>query len=152
MEYKNLVISSMHNKFMQEYYKRSSISSYLASQKILIVEDNNELQMVFKDFLAELACHNIDIATTGKNALSLFAKNKYDLIFLDVGLPDICGIEVCKKIRQKEKRALTPIVAVTALDMAKQDCFNAGVNDFAVKPLLFEHMQYLIARWILSKL
>jgi CheY-like chemotaxis protein len=151
MEYKNLIISSMH-KFMQEYYKRSSISSYLANQKILIVEDNNELQMVFRDLLAELTCHNIDIATTGMSALSLFAKSKYALVFLDVGLPDINGIEVCKKMRQREGKMLTPIVAVTAFDMAKQDCFNAGVNDFAVKPLLFEHMQYLIARWILSKL
>lgn len=153
MEYKYIGLTSIGNKLLQHYYyKYSPINPYLVNQKVLIVEDNNELQRVFKRFLTILNCHNIDVAPTGKDALSLFAKNKYALVFLDVGLSDINGIEVCKRMRQKEGDMLTPIIAVTAYDIAKQECFEAGVNDFAVKPVLFEHMQYFIIRWIFSTL
>ncbi|MCK4609057.1 MAG: response regulator [Gammaproteobacteria bacterium] len=128
------------NKFVQDN---------IASQtKILVVDDCDMIQQVFRLFLNELNCKNVDVAGTGKQALSLLSKNKYGLVFLDIGLPDTTGIEVCKKFRQQEQKATTPIIAVTAYDGARQDCFDAGVNDFVVKPLLLEKMAILVARWL----
>jgi CheY-like chemotaxis protein len=118
--------------------------------KILLIEDNPLLQNIFCAFLETLNCTNVDIAQTGKQALSLYEKHKYALILLDLGLPDINGIEVCKKIRMEEDH--TPVVAITAYDTAKQECIHAGFNDFALKPVLLEKMDYLVKRWILSAL
>jgi CheY-like chemotaxis protein len=118
--------------------------------KILLIEDNLILQNVFNEFLEILNCTNVDTARTGKQALALFEKHKYALILLDIGLPDINGIEVCKKIRMEEDH--TPVVAITAYDTARQECKQAGFNDFALKPVLLEKMDYLVKRWILSAL
>ena len=118
--------------------------------KILLVEDNPILQKVFGIFLETLNCTNVDTASTGRQALSLFEKHKYALILLDIGLPDVNGIEVCKRIRKQENH--TPVIAITAYDTAEQECRQAGFNDFALKPVLLEKMDYLVKRWILSAL
>jgi two-component system sensor histidine kinase/response regulator len=118
--------------------------------KILLIEDNPLLQNIFCAFLETLNCTNVDTARTGRQALSLYEKHKYALILLDIGLPDINGIEVCKRIRKKEDH--TPVVAITAYDTARQECRQAGFNDFALKPVLLEKMDYLVKRWILSAL
>jgi len=131
---------------------RTEVSRNILNIKILIVEDDSLLHTVFKSFLQELNYNHIDIAATGEQALSLCSKNQYALIFLDIGLPGINGIEVCKKIRQQKKNIYTPIVAITAYGSAEQECHTAGFNDFAIKPVLFEKMESLLNRWLLSAL
>lgn len=115
--------------------------------KILLVEDNPIIQKINRIFL-EWMCFDVDIATTGKEALHYY-ENDYDLILLDIGLPDISGIEVCRTIRQNEQTQHIPIIALTAYgDFIKEECVNAGVDDFAVKPLLFDELHRLISKVI----
>ncbi len=110
---------------------------------ILLVEDDPIAQRVCTLFLEHIH-YQVDIADCGQQALAKLG-NKYDLVFLDIGLPDIDGYEVAKNIRAyEEQRRQKPvyIVAITAhiYDSAKAECFAAGINDFIGKPISKESL------------
>jgi CheY-like chemotaxis protein len=82
------------------------------SVEVLVVEDIAVAQKVAKITLIGLG-HIVDIAENGQKALDLFEKNKYDIVFLDLGLPDMNGTEVIKRIREIENnKQHVPIVAL----------------------------------------
>jgi two-component system copper resistance phosphate regulon response regulator CusR len=113
------------------------------SQTILIVEDEEKVANFIKKGLQiqGLLC---DIAFSGKQAFELFDLNSYDLIILDLGLPDISGLEVCKKIREKDKNI--PILILTALGSVsdKLSGYEVGTDDYLVKPFDFMELQVRI--------
>jgi len=102
--------------------------------KILIVEDNKDIaEMMYmffegRDFL-------MDYALDGKTALNLVADNQYDVIVLDLMLPDSDGVNVCKKMREK-LNITTPILMLTARDTLQDKItgLGAGADDYLVKP------------------
>ncbi|MCK4609225.1 MAG: response regulator [Gammaproteobacteria bacterium] len=115
--------------------------------KILLVEDDKFVQQVNNYFLESLG-YDVGIVDNGKEALRVY-KNGYNLIMLDIGLPDIDGIEVCKRIRDEEHDKYIPIVVLTAFDdTIEQQCRAAGADEFVVKPLLMDHMETLLAKWL----
>lgn len=117
--------------------------------KILLVEDDEVIKQVNHFFLESLG-YNVDVVTTGRKTLSVYKKG-YDLILLDIGLPDIDGIEVCKKIRKEKDAKYIPIVVLTAFgEVIERKCMDAGADDFVVKPLLLEGMEKLLSRWLPS--
>lgn len=105
---------------------------------VLVVEDNTIAQTVAQSILAKLNCET-DIAETGKKAVELWKSGNYDLIFMDIGLPDFDGYEVTHRIRVQElaKKVHTPIIALTAHagDENKKRCIEAGMNAVLTKPL-----------------
>lgn len=100
--------------------------------KLLIVDDEPILLKGLK-FSLKQDNYDVDTAVDGKNALELVAKNKYDLIILDVMLPELSGIEVAKKIRETSQ---VPIVMLTAKgdDESKIEGLEAGADDYISKP------------------
>ena len=116
--------------------------------KLLIVEDNLIAQTVANMILSNLGCQ-VELAIDGETAIQMFTHNpSYDLIFMDVGLPGISGLDVTREIRKLEIAAKAsrnpptqtkpvPIVALTANydDSSKAICLDAGMNDFLLKPL-----------------
>ncbi len=106
--------------------------------RILLVEDNTIAQTVAKVLLNQCNCQ-VDIAVDGQSALQLWKKNKYDLIFMDIGLPDMDGYQVTHHIRVQEiaKNHHTPIIALTAHvgEENKQRCIESGINAVLSKPL-----------------
>ncbi|KTD63506.1 response regulator [Legionella shakespearei] len=106
--------------------------------RVLIVEDNQIAQTVAKSILAQLHC-DADIADTGKKAVELWKHNQYQLILMDIGLPDMDGYEVTHQIRLQEliKKSHCPIIALTAHagDENKKRCIDAGMNAVLTKPL-----------------
>lgn len=107
--------------------------------KILLVEDEERLaSFVRKGFLAE--GYEVTIAYDGRTGLSFFRKDIYDIILLDVNLPHINGFELCRMIRSENESV--PVLMLTALDsMAdKSDGFNAGADDYLVKPFEFQEL------------
>ncbi|AUH74040.1 PAS domain-containing sensor histidine kinase [Legionella sainthelensi] len=110
----------------------------LFQHRILVVEDNPIAQIVAKTFLNQCNCH-VDIAIDGQSALTYWRQNKYDLIFMDIGLPDMDGYQVTHHIRVQEiaKNLHTPIIALTAHvgDENKQRCIESGMNAVINKPL-----------------
>lgn len=133
-------LSESFDKPINRNFKKKPLS-------VLLVEDDNLTKKVTKWMLEEFYC-NVTIANTGKEALELL-KNTYDLIIMDVGLPDIDGITLASTIRQTmPEHALTPIVALTAhvLDKDKEKCIAAGMNDFLKKPLFKKDLKKLLLR------
>lgn len=116
--------------------------------KILLIE-NDELNIKFVKIVLDRLGHQSDIAINGQVGLSLYMKNKYDLVLMDLEMPEKNGIDAAIEIREYEKKnKLDPvkIIAVTAYAMEtdRQSCFNAGMNDFLAKPFLVEELVELI--------
>lgn len=113
------------------------------STRILVVEDNKLNQRVLQMMLQDFNCQ-IDIANNGEEAIRLFKKNKYHLIFMDIGLPDMDGMKLTRKLREleKNKNSVTPILALTAhvLEEDRVACLNAGASDVLLKPIMREHL------------
>lgn len=107
--------------------------------KILLVEDEERLaSFIRKGMSAE--GYEVEIAFDGRTGLSLFRKNIYDVILLDVNLPQMNGFELCRLIRSENETV--PVLMLTALDsMAdKSDGFNAGTDDYLAKPFEFQEL------------
>jgi DNA-binding response OmpR family regulator len=102
--------------------------------KILLIEDHAELAMQLGGFLGGLGW-DIDFSSTGKQGISLALGNEYDLIILDLNLPDIDGIQVCKEIKSKSKINV-PVLMLTARDSFadKVKGFNFGADEYLTKP------------------
>ena len=100
--------------------------------KLLLVEDNNAIIMGL-DFLFKEEGYNFDDARTCNEADKLITKTKYDIVLLDVFLPDGNGFEICKKIK---KEFNTPVIFLTAKDEEKDIVygFDIGADDYVIKP------------------
>jgi DNA-binding response OmpR family regulator len=102
--------------------------------KILLIEDHEELAAQLGDFLASLGWY-IDFSSTGQRGITLALEHEYDLIILDLNLPDIDGTEVCKEIKRKSQLNI-PILMLTARDSFadKVKGFDIGADEYLTKP------------------
>ena len=101
--------------------------------RILVVEDDPEV----RDFLLRVireAAWAADSAATGQRALDALAANEYDLVVLDVGLPDFDGFETCRRLRARGDR--TPVLVLTARNAVNDRVrgLDAGADDYLAKP------------------
>lgn len=121
---------------------------------ILVVEDDAFMGEVNRTILEKLDC-NVDIAVEGKEAIKAIYSKQYDMVFMDIGLPDMDGYEVTKKIRQYEidKERLTPIIALSAHSGADnaQQCIAVGMNAVLTKPLIPEKALDILNTFIPSR-
>lgn len=110
--------------------------------RILLVEDTAELATEIYDFLEGQGL-DVDYAANGKQAISLVADHRYDVIILDVMLPDISGIEVCQYIKNNSD-PIPPVLMLTARDSIEDKIsgFDAGTDDYLTKP--FERHELLL--------
>nr|WP_281260058.1 response regulator transcription factor [Alkalibacterium olivapovliticus] len=101
-------------------------------KKLLVVDDEDRIRRLLKMYL-EKADYDIDEAENGRIALDMAMENEYDLILLDVMMPEMDGIQVAEEIR-KEKE--TPIMMLTAKgeELNRIQGFEVGVDDYIVKP------------------
>ncbi len=105
-------------------------------KKILIVDDSPNTIHTIGQILGSLH-FELSIAKSGKECLETLEKIKPEMILLDIIMPDINGIEVCKIIRQKYDASKMPIIFITASpdDQNLAEAFQAGCNDFIRKPI-----------------
>jgi DNA-binding response OmpR family regulator len=115
----------------------------VTSTSILLVEDHKELAETVGAFL-EVSGYVVDYAADGLVAMHLAVSESYDVIVLDIMLPGIDGLEVCRRLRQ-EARDQTPIIMLTARDQLNDKLagFESGADDYLVKPF---DMPELVAR------
>jgi len=101
---------------------------------ILIVEDNKDIAEMMYAFF-EGRDYVMDYALDGRTAINLVEQNQYDVIVLDLMLPDIDGVNICKRFRD-EMNIATPILMLTARDTLqdKVSGLDAGADDYLVKP------------------
>lgn len=101
--------------------------------KILLIEDNRDLATNLFDYF-ETKGHAMDLAADGISGLHFAAANQYDVLILDVMLPGMDGLTLCKRLREAGK--LTPILMLTARDSLDDKIagLEAGADDYVVKP------------------
>lgn len=101
-------------------------------ERILIVEDDFDIQELLQNFLQE-AGYQTAVATDGVEAVSLFSKERFDLILLDIMLPKIDGFTVCELIRRQSQ---IPIIMLTALSGEEEQIrgLDLQVDDYITKP------------------
>jgi two-component system aerobic respiration control sensor histidine kinase ArcB len=119
--------------------------------RILIVEDNCVAQKMAKIILHSLDCE-VDIAESGHAALKLFDENRYDLIFMDLGLPDKDGYNITADIRNKEKELELieiPIIglSVHANESSRLKAFKFGMNDYITKPMTQSNCKAILEKF-----
>jgi len=102
--------------------------------RILIIEDNRDIAANLGDYLSDRG-HEVDYAFDGVTGLHLAVSNEFDAIVLDLALPGMDGLEVCRKLRE-ESRNETPVLMLTARDQLddKLAGFDSGADDYLVKP------------------
>ena len=107
--------------------------------QILIVEDEEKIANFLRRGLLEES-YAVDIASNGEDALYKFEINEYDLVVLDLLIPKIDGISVCRKIR--EVNTTTPILILTAKDAIEDKIkgLDAGADDYMTKPFSFSEL------------
>lgn len=112
---------------------------------ILIVEDEKIAQITIMAIFRRLGC-KFDLAENGSQALEKFNANNYNLVLMDIGLPDMRGTQVTAEIRRNEKNIRTPIVALTgyAKSEVQTECDAAGMDAIYNKPLVGDDLQQVI--------
>jgi two-component system, OmpR family, aerobic respiration control sensor histidine kinase ArcB len=118
--------------------------------KVLLVEDIKVALIFATHILTALGCE-VDTAETGMQAIEQVNKNFYDLIFMDLGLPDTDGLAVTQLIREKkDEKSHIPIIALTAHDTEedKEKCLKAQMEDFIAKPLTPEKAKYVLEKYV----
>ena len=108
--------------------------------RILVIEDNRDILANVLDYL-ELKGYLVDCAQDGLSGLHLAATQDYDLIVLDLMLPGIDGMQVCKRLREDARRD-TPIIMLTARDALPDRIkgLEAGADDYLVKPFALSEL------------
>ena len=117
-----------------------------ASLNILVVEDNLTNQKVAHHILKRVG-YDIDLANNGLEALRAVDKKAYDIIFMDIHMPEMDGIEATREIRKKFPRGQKPkIIALTADILAgeREKCMDAGMDDYVPKPIKIETLKAIV--------
>jgi DNA-binding response OmpR family regulator len=108
--------------------------------RVLVIEDNEDVAANVADYL-EAQGDTVDFAYDGLGGLHLAVTNPYDAIVLDLGLPGMDGLDVCRKLR-REARSPVPILMLTARDTLADTLtgFSAGSDDYLVKPFALQEL------------
>ncbi|CEK33617.1 MAG: response regulator transcription factor [Paeniclostridium sp.] len=111
--------------------------------RILVVEDNTVLADTIKEELSRNVNLDVEVLNNGEDALYYIERSIYDIIILDIMLPDLSGIEILRIIRNKGIK--TPVIILTAKEELddKVGAFSIGANDYVTKPF---YMEELVAR------
>ena len=116
--------------------------------RILVADDNLVNQKVAKRMLERLG-YSVALANDGKQALSAIKTASFDLIMMDVQMPEMDGLEATRHIREWEAgKTRIPIIALTAhaMDSHREECLAAGMDSFLAKPILLESLKLQIER------
>ena len=119
------------------------------SLRILVAEDNKANQTLMVKILAKLG-HRVDVAANGIETLSALSSRPYDLVLMDMQMPEMDGLEATRRIRALSGAAArVPIIALTANAMEgdRERCIEAGMNDYISKPIDRAKLREQIAYW-----
>ena len=99
---------------------------------VLVIDDESQIRRAVRDALREVT-PRVDEASNGSSGIDAATNHHPDLIVLDLGLPDMAGVDVCREIRQ---RSAVPIIVLSARhsEHEKVDLLNAGADDYVTKP------------------
>lgn len=120
-------------------------------KRILAVDDDAPALSALKQNLAQRG-YDVQTAPSGEEALELIERESYDLFILDVNMPGMNGLEVCKRIRQNPKTQDTPVIFLTAKGMVTDmlEGKDAGSDLYLVKPVLASKIVNMVGIFLSS--
>lgn len=130
--------------------------NFAAPEASVLIVDDNEINLEVTAALLEPLRMKVDLADSGKKALQLAQKKRYNLIFMDHMMPVMDGVETTKQLRQMQDAyyRTVPVVALTAnaLSEIREECSKAGMNDYVAKPVEAKALYRCILRWLPKRL
>jgi len=119
-------------------------------KKIYVIEDNEKNMKLFRAILKLIPDIEIYEETRGDLGLELIKSGDPDLIILDIQLPELDGVEICKQLRKIEKFKDVPMIAVTSFAMKgdKERILNAGFNEYISKPIRVQEFRELVKSYL----
>ena len=119
------------------------------SPRVLVVEDNVINQRIAARLLQNLGC-TVDVVANGREAVEMINGISYDMVLMDVQMPEMDGFAATGEVRKGGPHAQVPIVAMTANAMAgdRERCLAAGMNDYLSKPVHPADLQRVLHHWV----
>ena len=155
--------SLLYDTIMEVFREEIGLSSHVPEQiieiteplkpikgaGILLVEDNAINQQVATELL-EQAGFVVTIAGNGREGVHEVKTSEFDLILMDIQMPEMDGYEATRIIRKEHNSDSLPIVALTAHAMAgeREKCLDSGMNDYLSKPIKTDHLYAVLTKWI----
>jgi len=129
-----------------------TIPEKLRGARLLLAEDNDINRLIAYELLTD-AGFDIDLAVNGLEAVRMFGENEYDLILMDIQMPEMDGFTATGIIRSGERLSDIPILAMTANAMQgdRERSIKAGMNDHVTKPLVPKLLLQTICNWLESR-
>jgi PAS domain S-box-containing protein len=117
--------------------------------RVLLVEDNAINRQVAAALLRKRG-YEVESAGNGREAIALLDRKTFDLVFMDVQMPEMDGFETTQRLRADARLANVPVIAMTAhaLKGDRERCLAAGMNDYIAKPVRAEQMFRMAEKWI----
>ena len=127
-----------------------ALRSEFSTCRVLVAEDDWVNQEVALELLRETLNFTVDVAEDGGQALELALRQRYDIILMDMQMPELDGLGATQAIREIPGFAGTPIIAMTANAFAEDRtrCMDAGMNDFIAKPVNPDHLFVIMLKWL----
>jgi PAS domain S-box-containing protein len=140
------------NDFVSPFKKETPKYSKKKDPKILLVEDNVTNRIVAKTML-EKSGYEIEEATNGLEAIEKLQEKPFDLVFMDMQMPVLNGLDATERIRKGNVKGIdsnVTIVAMTAnaLKGDRETCINAGMNDYIAKPVTLDKVEGILKKWL----
>ncbi len=127
-----------------------SISERRPAPLRILLADDNPVNCRIAVLMLEKAGHQIDVVNGGADAIEAVRAKAYDLVLMDVQMPDVDGLAATRRIRALPvAHAGVPVIAITASAMQGDDqrCFDAGMNDYVTKPIDRARLLSKVSEW-----
>lgn len=127
----------------------NSTSTEIKSLNILVAEDNGMNQLLATKMFKKIG-YTIEIANNGKEAVELVNKKQYDLVFMDIHMPEMDGLEATACILKNTEKTKSPIIiamTANAVKEAETEYLNAGMKDIVTKPFTIEQLRKVLEKW-----
>ena len=121
----------------------------LRGARVLLVEDNALNQQVASELLAAVGIDS-EIAGNGREALEMLGEHRYDVVLMDIQMPEMDGLTATRRLRADPRHATLPIVAMTAhaMESDREQSLQAGMNDHVTKPIDPQELYRVLTRWL----
>jgi signal transduction histidine kinase/DNA-binding response OmpR family regulator len=141
-----------HHVVQSARHTRMTTQPRIASARVLVVEDNAINQKVARHLLEHFGCR-VDVAANGREAVAMTERIPYDLVFMDVQMPEMDGLTATVTIRARERSGghrRLPIVAMTARAMTgdSERCLGAGMDGYISKPVTSDRLHEILTRFL----
>ncbi len=115
--------------------------------KILIVEDDADLQYLYSSMLARHG-YEVVVAVNGSSAILNLTNSDFDLIVLDINMPDLSGMQVVQFMHQDARLKQIPVVVASANERWRRELFELGIQHYLIKPVALQDLLALVNKLV----